>query len=518
VITTGNEPTLAVADALEYLVELESIRSIAVFAEAIRKPEAFRRAAARAYELGKAIVLLKAGASSLGAKNALSHTGSLAGDDAVTDAVLQQLGVVRVRSLEELLTTSDLIAKTERVGRGGLGVVSLSGGGCGLIADAADRSGLHLPDFTAETTAELSRVVGAFAKPQNPFDVTAAAGDTTFRDALTAVSRQEDISVLAVLCNVPTHASGATPDVMRLLASIERGMSNVEKPSVLIAQTSLHLQGFGRERLAEAGIRATLPGIALAATALERLLWWSTRTSGRASAALRNAEAAALIPIGSSTSALSEWDSRARLGIAGVPFGPAELVADGDAAVAAWQGLGCAVAVKANTSKLAHKTDVGAVVLGADDEVSVREAVAQIETAILDATGSATQGIIIAPMRQGDVELIIGVRRDPVWGPTLVVGFGGVLVETLPGAAVRVLPVDRDEISEMLDSLSGVALLGPVRGRPGLHRDALISAIEAVAKTGTESGVDEVEVNPLLVTPAGVEGLDALIVRRGTPA
>lgn len=508
VITTGNEPTLAVADVLEYLLEQESTRAVAVFAEALRKPSTLVRAAARARELGKAIVMLKGGASALGARNAVTHTGSLAGDDAVADAVLTQLGILRVRSLEELIVTAHLAATAGPLHGTGVGVVSLSGGGCGLIADAADREGLELPEYGPSTTTTLRRLVGDFATVQNPFDVTAAAGDTTFEEVLNVVSRQDDIAAIAVLCNVPTHPSGATPDVARLLRSVAAGMQRSAVPAVLVAQTTAHGGAFGRNIGEESGVGVMLPGIEVATVALARLARWSRWLAVPAPRLLRDG----LLPPGAASGySLSEWDSRLRLEAAGVPIVPGELAQTVDEAVAAWHRIGGPVALKGVSSAVAHKSELGAVILGADTDQEVTTGYRVVSRAIQGAAGRV-DGVLVTPMVSGGVELVAGVSRDPVWGPTLVVGFGGVLVEVLRDASTRVLPVDDHEIADMLTGLRGFPLLSGVRGRAGVDLHSVVRAINSIAAAGSAADVASLEVNPLLARRDGAIGLDALVV------
>jgi succinyl-CoA synthetase beta subunit len=211
-----------------------------------------------------------------------------------------------------------------------------------------------------------------------------------------------------------------------------------------------------------------------------------------------------------SGSTLSEWDSRARLEGGQVPLVPGELARTSDEAVAAWRRFGTPVALKGVSAAVAHKSDAGAVVLGADDESAVAAAHRAVEQAI--AAAGQVDGVLVTPMVSGGVELVAGVTRDPVWGPTLVVGLGGVLVEVLRDAATRVLPVSDVEIEEMLHELRGYALLEGVRGRPGVDIGALIAAISRLAGVGSADDVVSLEVNPLLARPDGAVGLDALVV------
>ncbi len=508
VITTGNEPTLAVPDVLEYLLEQKETRSVAIFAEAIRKPDVLVRAASRARELGKAIVMLKAGSSDLGARNAVTHTGSLAGNDAVMDAALAQLGLIRVESLEELLVTAHLAATVGPLGAGGIGVVSLSGGGCSLIADAAEREGLDLPDYSPETTGALRSLVGDFATAQNPFDVTAAAGDSTFEDVLGVVSKQQDIAAIAVLCNVPTHLSGATPDVARLLRSVAAGILSSEVPAVLVCQTTVHAGALGREIAERSGVGVLLPGIELATAALARVSWWSNWLIAPATRLLSDG----LLPSGSHDGdALSEWDSRLRLEASGVPLVTGILAETPDEALDAWRRIGGPVALKGVSAAVSHKSEIGAVVLGAADEAAILAGYEQVERAIRQ-VARAVDGVLVSPMVSGGVELVAGVTRDPVWGPTLVVGLGGVLVEVLHDAATRVLPVGAAEVRAMLESLRGFPLLSGVRGRAGVDLDELVRAVSSIAEAGSAADVVSLEVNPLLARSDSVIGLDALVV------
>lgn len=507
VVTTGNEPTLAVVDILEYLLEQPATRAVAVFAEAIRKPDVFVRAAARARELGKAIVIVKAGSSELGARNAVTHTGSLAGDDATSDAVFAQLGVIRATSLEELIVTAHLAATIGALRGSGLGVVSLSGGGCSLIADAAEVRGLRLPPFDSKTTDGLRKSVGTFATVQNPFDITAAAGSSTFEEVIQQVSEQEDISIVAVLCNIPTHESGATKDVESLLRSVSRGMRVSSVPTVLISQTMPHGAEFGRRIAKNCGVETVLPGIEFATMALAHLASWSMWLSTQPAKLLNNSPYSG---IARGATVLSEWDSRLRLGAAGIPLVPGELAETSLQAVAAWQRFAGPVAIKGVSADVPHKSDVGAVVLGVDDEVDVIKGFGDVKQAIAEAGGHA-EGVLVTPMESGGVELVAGVTRDAVWGPTLVVGFGGVLVEVLKDSATRVLPVHKAEIAEMLRELRAYPLLAGVRGRPGLDIDSLIEVLLKLAVAGAEPDVLSLEVNPLLVRSRDVIALDALV-------
>lgn len=510
-ITTGNELHVTVTDALGFLVEDPATKAIAVFAEALRKPAEFRRITARAAELGKAIVMLKAGASEGAARNAISHTGSLVGDDTVITAVLRQAGVVRVRSLEELITTAHLIAATGPVRAGGVGVVSLSGGSCSIVADAAAAAQLALPELAPATATALHAVLSDFAAVQNPLDVTGAADERTFENVLQIVARQPDIAMLAVLCNVPTHESGATENVADRLESIGRGMRHAGQPAVLLSQTDAHLHPFGRDAVRRSGIPVALPGLQLGTAALERLLWWS----GQRRRPVQPGPPAAARGSGA-RQALSEWESRQLLQAYGVPFVPAELVTTRDAAQAAGARYPGPLAVKVVSPDLPHKSEAGGVVLGVQGLAGAGEAFDAVTSAGSRVAGARIHGAIVSPLRPGGTELIVGVTRDEQWGLMLLVGLGGVFVEVYADTAQRALPASPEDIRQMLGELRGRTLLDGHRGRPGANLEALVRVICAVATAAEAMGdqLESLEINPLLADGDTVEALDALAVLR----
>jgi acyl-CoA synthetase (NDP forming) len=514
-ITTGNEPCVTITDALGFAVEDPSTRVVAVFAEALKKPSEFLRITGRARELGKAIVMLKAGASERAARNAISHTASLVGDDRVTDAVLKQAGVVRVSSLEELLTTAHLIAEVGAVPAAGVGVISLSGGSCSIFADAAAAARLEVPDFSARTVTALRQCLGGFATPQNPLDVTGAAGEQTFEEVLRAVSQQPDIGLLAVMCNVPTHESGATDNVIELLQSIGRGMRQCGRPAVLISQTSAHLHPFGRNAIAASGIDVALPGLQLASTALERLTWWSGQVS-QPGPVPRPAPP----PADGELRLLSEWQARGLLAGHGVPLVPARLVTSPAQAADAAEQFDVPVVVKVVSPDLAHKSDIGGVRLSVRGRPAAMEAFEAVTAAGRGIPGARIHGAIVSPMRGSGIEMIVGVTRDEQWGLTLLTGLGGVTVEVYADTAQRVLPVDLEEIGLMLAELRGRSLLGGYRGGQAADLDGLARAIHSVTAAALALGdrLQALEINPLLVHGAQVEALDVLVVlREGKP-
>jgi acyl-CoA synthetase (NDP forming) len=514
-VTTGNEAVVSGTDVLGYLVDDEASSVIAMFVEGIQHPRRFLEHLDRAARQGKAVVVFKAGSSELAADNARSHTGSLVGDDAVVDAALRQHGAIRVQSLEELVVTAGLIAHTGSLRRTGIAVVSMSGGSCGIVADHAERVGLKLPQFDEAAVGALSEVLPDFASIRNPLDITGGALENELADVLAVLDKQDDIGVIAVVVVVPVSDSCKLPVVQHLLETVGRAMGSISKPTVAVTQTAAHLNAFAREVLSRAGVPATLPGLSAATEALRNVSRWSAFVARGARAPGPDTPVRLDVPTASGP--LSEWRSRQLLAAAGVPLVPATLVTDVDAAVAAAADTGRAVAVKLVSSDVVHKSDAGAVRLGVDGADAVRAAFESVVAAgWADRPDLHPEGVLIAPMRSGGVELLVGVSCDPQWGPVLAVGMGGILVEVLDDVATRLLPVTAADVREMLDDLRGVPLLRGARGSAPVAIEPLVDAILAVARAGLALGsrLESLDVNPLRADAAGCEALDALVVLR----
>jgi acyl-CoA synthetase (NDP forming) len=521
VVTTGNEAMVTTTDVLEYLVEDQCTSSIAMFAEAISSPARFLAAAARARELGKAIVILKAGSSALAARNAVTHTGSLVGDDRVVDAALRQSGVVRVRSLEELIVTADVMAAAGPLRAPGIAVVSISGGSVDIVADEADRLGLDLPPFGEPAGEEIRAVLPGFATVQNPLDITGAALGDEFAKVLAIVDRQDDFGAVAVLSNVPSYDSSKVPGICGLLSTIGTGLGSITLPGFLLSQTIAHLNETGRDAVRGAGVSA-LPGLSLGVAALARLSRWSRWLQSDAARADRPAPARnpgqlGDFPASGPSGTVSEWRARELLEPAGVPFVPAALARSPGEAADFAATLACPVAVKLVSPDVPHKSDIGAVRLGVAGEDAVREAFGAVLSAgRVHRAGSRVEGVQISPMRSGGVELLVGVTRDPQWGLAIAVGLGGIFAEVVADIAVRLLPVTACDIEEMLTELRGSAVLDGIRGEPAVDRGALVGAIAGIADAawGIGDALESLEVNPLRADHRGAEALDALIVFR----
>jgi acyl-CoA synthetase (NDP forming) len=518
--TMGNEAMISTADMVDYLVADDSTRVICLFLEQIGDPAAFVRAARSADRAGKPIVALKVGSSPAGQQAALAHTGSVAGNDAVVDAVLRQLNVIRVTSIEELLCTAGLLGY-HRWPRGRrMGVLTSSGGACDLIADHASAEGIEIPPFGPATAAEIAPHMPPFGLLRNPLDTTGYFLANQRTSALTAIDHALAAAVRDPGLDFVLFAGVNLPDTRppdQTLASIidertawlGKRIASAPIPVIPVGSTCVDVTQFGRDLLTGNGIHL-LGGIEYGMRALGNALRW-LEGRGVTRAAERTAVAARRV---TTRGPWSEAAARDLLAESGVPVVPAELVRSAGQAAAAAGRLGLPVALKICSARIAHKSDIGGVALGLRSAAAVRAAYERVRAAGAAVAAADIDGVLVSPMRAGGVELIAGVTVDPTFGPVLAVGLGGVWVEIIKDTSLRVLPVDAAEVKRMLGELRGLPLLRGARGTRPADLDALARVITALSDTAVSlrGALRALEVNPLWVNGDQIEALDVLVV------
>ena len=516
-VTLGNEAMITAGHVLDFLVDDPGTRAVAIFMETVRDPEVFRRAARRAAAAGKAIVVLKAGSSALSARTAAAHTGALVGDDAVTDAVFADLGVIRVDSIEDMLITAGAAAALGRLERPGIGIVSISGGACDIVADRAEDLGAELPELAAETRDALAGIMPEYGTVQNPLDVTGAAiiDPTIFTRAIGAISRDPSVGVVGVIQGVPWFDDGTPYVSQRFVDAIGDGIRDAACPVAFINQVVQPITDYTRSVMAHGNVSYVIPGLRQAIVALRNVAWWSEAT--RPAPAGNAGEPAVPVPVPPAPARHGQWSedaARRLLAEAGVPVVPARLVTSaGDAARAAAE-FGGPVCLKVVSPQILHKTDIGGVLLDvAAAEAPVKTAFEAVTAAAKNVDGATVDGVLVSPMRRGGAELLVGVVRDPHWGPMLAVALGGVFVEVLKDSALAPLPMSPRQARRMLDQLRGRAVLDGVRGAAPADLDALAAVIARTGDLALALGDDleSLEINPLRVDGAAIEALDAVV-------
>jgi acetate---CoA ligase (ADP-forming) len=518
----GNECMMSTVDVLNYLVEDDATRVICLFLEEISDPAAFARAAARADETGKPIVALKVGSSTVGQQAALAHTGSVAGDDAIVDAVLRQLNVIRVTTIEDLLSTGALLGY-DRWPRGRrMGVLTASGGACDIIADLASARGLEIPAFAERTAAAIAEHLPPFATARNPLDVTGyGLANTRNRGTRTAIDHALDIAVddpnLDFVLFSGVNLPDARPPDEAMTSLIEHRidwlaerMASAPIPVIPVGHTCVDLSGYGRELLTGKGIHV-LGGIDIGVTALDNALRW-LENRGR----VQPVSQTPAVP-GRPVSVSGPWSeaaARQLLTSTGVPVVPGGLAESADAAVEIAREVGLPVALKICSAQITHKSDIGGVALGVTSESDIRAAYEKVLAAADAVPDASIDGVLVTAMRSGGTELLAGITVDPSFGPVLAVGLGGIWVEVIRDTSLRVLPVDAAEVRRMLTELRGLPLLQGARGTAPADLDAVAAAIAALSATALSLGgaLRTLEVNPLWVDGDQVEALDVLVV------
>ncbi len=516
-VSMGNESIISVTDVVDYLLEDENTHAIALFLESIRQPEELRRVAEKARAYHKPIVAIKIGSSELSSRVALAHTGSLVGDNAVNDAALRQMGIIRVASLEDLIITAGLAAYTGTLPGPRVGVVTPSGGACDIISDAAQEHGIILPDFAPETVASLREILPPFATAHNPLDVTGyVVVDVTIqRRSLEVVLNDPNIDFVMELVSLDTSRE---PTAIALAAAYEQYerraalIHAASRPVVLMYTTSLDLPPSGRAMVEHTGLHI-VAGIEHGMRALGKLLWWSKLISTPSSTVPEEP----LSPVSSDFPHTGNWsEARARtlLQSAGIPIVPGVLATSAEEAAQAARQLGLPVALKIQSPTLLHKSDVGGVALNLASEEAVHTGfTTMLERIRTHQPTDEIEGVLVSPMRAAGVELLVGIVRDPLWGLVLTLGLGGIWTEALKDTALRVLPVQRAEIETILGELRGVTMLRGGRGRTPVDLHALSEVIYRISRLAHSLGpqLNALEINPLLIGTAGIEALDVLV-------
>ncbi|MER5914331.1 acetate--CoA ligase family protein [Streptomyces sp. NPDC001982] len=511
-LNTGNEVDLSVAELLDGLVRTDQTQVVLAYLEGVSDGRRLLDAARHAYEQDKPIIAVKVGRSAAGATAAQSHTASLAGDDAVFDGVARQHGIVRVDGPEQMLDAAQIFATGRRLRGRRLTTLSVSGGAGALAADAAAAHGIEVRPWDETWQAKMAAVIPAYGSARNPIDLTGTlvAEPDILRRSLQVALQHPETDMIAVLLGCADSQSA------ELIDAIAAANSSTDRPIAVVWTGG---SGRPRQRLRELGIPCyTDPG--RAAAALGRLADFSLRPALPRPQRLAGIDVAAARDVLVQARAagrvqLDEYQSTRLIAAYGVPCAASRPAATADEAVIAAKELGGAVAVKLLSDRIGHKSDMDGVRLGLVDPDSVREAAADLLRIAREAHVEDAR-LLVQSMAAAGTELFVGVKRDPVFGPVVVVGFGGVLVEALADSQVAAAPIDVDTARRLLLSLRGSRLFGRLRGKPPRDLDAAAEAVARLSWLAADLSDDlaELDVNPLLLGAQahGVVAVDALAV------
>ncbi|MEO3385035.1 acetate--CoA ligase family protein [Mesorhizobium sp. CAU 1741] len=509
-MTTGNECDLDIADGISWLARDAQTRVILCAMETCRNGPKLMQALDEAQAAGKQVVVLKIGSSDAGQAAAASHTGALAGSDMVFDAVFQRSGAIRVHSVEQLMNVGHAASMLlpDRLPQGPhVALVTASGGFGVMMADAVSGVGLDVPPLSQ---AAQDRILGVvpYASPRNPVDTTAQVSSRPelLEEVLSAVVSDDACDATLLLLSSSLYLPRLRTVYMEALSRLKEAhpdrllMLIVKGPADAVAE--LNAMGY-----------PTADSIDAAASTIASLaaMGRSPRVQGGRSTPLLG------LPELPADALLNEHGAKAALAAAGVPVLAERLVNTADEAVSAADAMGYPVVIKIVSADLPHKTEVGGVILGIANERALREAYDVMLSGVTNkAPHARIDGVLVAQMAKSGVELILGTKCDPIFGPVVMAGLGGIFAEIVRDVALRVAPVDETEAEAMLRSLKAFKILDGARGRPRADIAAAARAISALSQFAAHHAdrIVESDINPLVVLAEG-EGaiaLDALIV------
>ena len=514
-VSPGGEATATVADYIAYAVERPEVRVVGLFIETARDPERFALALEQAAERGVPVVALKVGRTAAAAAAALTHTGALAGSDLGYDALFDRYGVVRVETLDELAATLLLLSTGRRVGRGGLVAIGDSGGERELLIDLADRAGVPFAAISNETRASIAARLEPGLEAANPLDAWGTGADfvATFTNGLGDLLADPEAALGLFSADIRDgyYLHRGFADAALAAASESDKIVAVATNYTQVRHDALALE------LTLAGI-PVLDGTANALAAVRGALSYrdfrarpddppplppAARAADRQAARARLREATGPLDEAASLSLLEAW---------GLPAIPHVVVESPAEARLAGAKLGYPVACKTATSGIPHKSDVGGVRLDLANNEALLEA-------YRDLAGRLGPRALIAPMAKRGVELSLGMIRDPQFGPIVVVGAGGVLIELIDDRRAALAPFGRATARRLLDGLKIRRLLDGYRGIAAVDIDNLadIVALFSVLAADLADLVAEIDINPL-IAGRDIVALDALVIAQPRPS
>ena len=494
--SVGNELDLDIADYINFFVEDEKTKVIVALSEGIKRPAAFMEAARRALAARKPILMVKIGRSQAAQAATQSHTGTLAGDDRVFDAMCERYGIIRCNSIDDL-TEYALAFRSGRIPRGKrVAIVGYSGAARGLIFDEAVVENIELTDVLPATTEALREWMEPGTIVENPMDFggLAARDPLSYQKICQIVAADPNVDLLAVQAQLPQPGESPNP---KFISEI---YESTEKPVFAYSRTAQNVLENGRTFQHHAGM-GFVQGIGTMVRVAKQLVTYGDRIT----------RGFTPLPNGRGTPLTASFEDLLQKN--GVSAPASELASSVDDAVRIATRIGFPVAIKLHSNQPLHKTELGGVKLDLRDADAAGKAARDLFATIAAHPELGCDGVVVQEMVSG-VEMIAGVRDDPGFGPVVVLGLGGIFVEAFDDIALRLLPVSEGDIREMIASLRGRKLLEAFRGKPARDVDALVRTVSTVCELFLAHQVSllDVEINPIVVLDAG-RGIRAVDVR-----
>ena len=509
--SVGNKADIAGNALLNYWKDDPHTQVILLYLESFGDAESFTKIA-REITKTKPIIAVKSGKTTAGARATISHTGALAGHDIGVDALFEQCGVIRVNSMEELFDVAEAFDR-QPVPKGNRVAILTNAGGPGILAtDAAASMGLDVVRLAPETVAKLKATLPAAAATGNPVDMIASATGDDYRRSLDTLFADPNVDAVICLFVPPVMI-----DEMAVATAIIESRQRTDKP--ILACFVGSSEGSGAAKLKQAGIPVYTFPEEMAAV-LERMCRYavyknrSVQVPEPITPGVMESRQDLLSLAESGQTQVLGQDALALLQQCGIPVAPLYSVSDAASLLRKATEIGFPIVLKLDASELTHKTEVGGVVTDIRNE---EEAVRQYESLLGKARRSGIPGarVVVQPMVKGGVEMVLGMVRDPQFGPMVMCGLGGVFVEVVKDVAFKLPPISRDEAREMIDQLKGRKLLGGFRGAPPVEVEPLVDALVRVSQLVTDAPhIRELDINPFVLCPdsANSRAIDARIV------
>ncbi len=509
-VSVGNKADVSGNDLLVEWADDPEIGVVLMYLESFGNARRFYRIA-RELTRRKPVFVVKAGRTAAGARAASSHTAALAGTDLAADALMEQCGVIRAQTVEELFDYAMAFPRLPLPRGDRVAIVSNAGGPGIVLADACESAGLKVAELTPATQAAIRKLVPEEAAVRNPVDLIASATAETFRGVLALVL--EDPNIDSVIVSVaPPPLKGQAGDVAEGIVAATAARRDIPVLAVLLGRQGV---AAGMRNLLRAGTPGYIfpESAARALAAMNRYRRWRERPEGQV---LRfPADAARVSRIIAAAAAenrdkLTEPEALEVLGAYGIPTVPWRCVASEDEAAAAARDIGLPVVLKIVSRTVVHKSDIGGVVVGLGSEREVREGYRRMLQRVRERAGVVPEAVLVQQMIPGGRETIVGSARDERAGPLIMFGLGGVAVEVLKDVVFRVHPLTDVDARDMVRAIRGFPLLEGVRGEPAVDLVALEEVLQRVSQlVGEHEAVLEMDVNPLVALPDRVLALDA---------
>jgi acetate---CoA ligase (ADP-forming) len=521
-ISCGNEAVVHVTHYVEYLINDSRTQVVGILTEGIKDPERFLAVARLAADREKPLIVLKIGKSEKGVKAARAHTGTLVGSDAVYDAVFKQHGVARVHDLDDFIETVELFSKRKRLGRGRLGFIAPSGAECGLVADIATDTGIDLPELPAKTVDRLKKVQSPFLSIRNPLNAPEqyTRKEEIFNECIAALLDADNLDIVGLRLPLPRMREDR--DVVNRFADLAETGKKTKKLLIVFSRASVSLPEYWRQLLRDHEIPFLLE-YRKGFQALKSLLrYYHFLDKDKASldsgvpAGVNLGKVKGLLRSCGRT--LTERQSKQILAEYGIPIARESLATSAEEAVEIARSIDYPIVLKIESPEIVHKTEARAVEVGIRSDAEIRAAYGRIMENVR-AYNSAAQinGVLVQEMIRGGREVIIGMRQDSQWGPTIILGLGGILVEVLKDIAMRVAPLTRFDVEEMLTELKGAKIFQGFRGEPPADIAAVIDIALRFSQLclDLKDDIGEIDINPLMVfeNGQGAKVVDCLMTR-----